>query len=156
MRQIHITLDDAVLGITNVVRKYGADHTSGGGSNGCIYAARDQYGALVPVCIVGQFVANYGLLGALVIGDGFSEPEQYGACEVGSEMWDRLEEHGMTVTPEARAFLREAQASQDAGKDWGTALLKAWQGVKDTANYHTRNGVIAVVGNHTVPASEFV
>lgn len=156
MRHITIDLPRAVAGLRSIVERFGENHvpSNPAGGAGCIYATiRD--GALVPVCIVGQFVADLGFLGALLqpvadddeyavdfvlsqrsdtySGTPRTEPEQQGACVPSGVVWDALSEHGLHFTDDAKRYLRDVQAEQDASTPWGRAVEGALRAAHDRA-----------------------
>lgn len=141
---MNITLDvnGARNALLRVVARFGRDHkaSSSGGGSGCTYAEVVN-GVLTPVCIVGQVVADYGLLGVLVdtpqdfLADGVREPEQHGACNLNNGMWDALDAAGLHFTEDAKTYLRSAQEAQDNGVTWGRAVEYADEKfITDAAN----------------------
>lgn len=131
-----ITLTDAIDGIRRIVERFGYNHTpkSAGGS-GCIYAEVKD-GALHPVCIVGQFFADRGVLRALLtmapdLSVARGAPAQYEACNVGLPLWNDLEQFGIIVEHEAREFLRAVQIEQDASSPWGLAFNNSIQTIRE-------------------------
>ena len=130
--------------LLRIVDRFGADHVAGGnGSTGCTYA-RLVDGVLTPVCIVGQLVADYGLLGVLVDeGADFLAPTRLdpwgdtitqdptrelnveGACTISHIMWTHLANAGLHFDEDAKAYLRAAQEGQDDGLPWGQAVKYA-------------------------------
>jgi hypothetical protein len=161
MRTQHISVNDAVRGLANIVRKFGPDHVAGSdGSAGCTYGTRDEFGYLVPVCIVGQFIHALGFLGALVEDDTGDQPGMLGACTVdfGNSVWNSLGDHGLTFDEEAKTFLYTAQNAQDGNADWGTSLLKAYRevGGASAVDYGPGQMVEDTLAYHKVPASAFL
>jgi hypothetical protein len=113
--------------LLNIVRQFGHDHVAKapGGGNGCTYVVV-QNGVLVPVCIIGQLVANLGFLGILVTEDpGNYDSEdvaQHDACNIGQPMWDELANVGIVFTEDAKHYARLVQSAQDAGRTWSQAV----------------------------------
>ena len=127
----HLTAASIRRDLTRIVERFGFDHTAtnpdpNSGAT-CIYAVTDEKGNLVPVCIVGQLFASYGLLGLLVTSDPsqYANPSNEGACMVGSEVWTPLVNLGWTVDEDAREYAYAAQRAQDNGATWGDALKYA-------------------------------
>ena len=157
---LRITLLMAFNGLRNIVSRFPADHTAGGpGQNGCIYA-REENGVLVPVCIVGQFFADLGLLRVLLTqGQGYKGTlsDAANASERGSEdnfvlcnlagldtsLREMLEStYGITFDDDAFEFLLNAQASQDNGNTWPDAFETAAEcAVRKRHVPETRTGV---------------
>ncbi len=145
MRTIHITLTDAVDGLLGVVRKFGPDHIAqdSDGSLGCTYIRRDEYGYFNAICIVGQYIAALGFLGALVKNDNGTTFDQHGACvwvpqedrdefyTGNPEIWDDLASYGLTFDDDAARFLYLAQTEQDGGATWGEAVERAIASLHD-------------------------
>src|SRR6478752_3164201 len=129
MLSIHIDLRTARELLLAAVSQKGADFVAESYDGVCIYAARDEHGALTPQCIVGQVFANLGLLGLLVSNGAHivsgTVPEQSSACHVGSYVWENLSDAGVHVTPEAQALFRGAQSKQDRHVPWGEAVEAA-------------------------------
>lgn len=128
---LHFSLAYVLASLRSIVEEFGPEHKAENpnpNGGGCIYAVTNKFGALVPVCIVGQFFAREGLLRHLLtsttamLTDGNSEPYQFSVCDPGNGMWDRLSDHGITASPEAQRFLRRVQQAQDAGETWADAL----------------------------------
>lgn len=135
-----VDLDRAIHLIMAVVKNFGPDHLAGTKGNrknegvpGCIYVTSEDDGyTLVPVCIVGQVFANLGILRALVMVDGVTDPheistpgegiKQFAACTPHAVLWERAAQHGVTFTHEAQEFLRDVQSAQDGGDSWGLAM----------------------------------
>lgn len=124
---LNITLRDAVRGFTNIIDQFGPDHkaTPPEGSSGtCVYALVNQYGALVPVCIVGQFFANLGLLRVLLDPDHhesnsvFAEANECNLAGLSSKVRAVLDGHGITVDDDAWTFMGYAQSQQDRNHTW--------------------------------------
>lgn len=134
MLNVTIDLSYAVRALRNIAQ---AEPTRVGqaDSGSCVYAT-NKNGALVPVCIVGQWLANEGLLRFLLNDPDQSvldwQKEPYGAefpknldaCMAQSAFWDRLESIGFHVEPEAQKFLHAVQRQQDDGLGWGLAFAK--------------------------------
>jgi hypothetical protein len=111
-----------------IVERVGADHKAvnpSPGESSCTYAVV-KGGVLTPVCIVGTFVADLGLLALLLDGDvdqyGDTTPSQWGACTIGSQLWDNLASVGVTFDTDAQTYLRLAQEGQDFGLPWSKAV----------------------------------
>jgi len=131
--------------LSALVTRFGADHVASApdGGTGCTYGVvRD--GALVPVCIIGQWVSAYGLLGVLVTSTpdplGYEQynPDFEGACLIDNAMWHSLESVGFVVDFDAREYARDVQQAQDNGQTWGEALPYAdavhiWRGANKAA-----------------------
>lgn len=143
---IHYTLAYVLAALRNIVNDFGPEHRAAdsNGGSGCIYT-NVVNGALVPVCIVGQFFAREGLLRALLHNPESmlsqaamdSSPDQYGACEFGDSLWDRLATFGITADEDAIKFLRQVQYQQDNGaREWGPSLEK---GIENFRNEKVRN-----------------
>jgi hypothetical protein len=131
-----IDTDDAIRLLAMVVEKFGTDHVASqgnptGGGGACYLGTTDETGLsnnggvdplyLLPVCIVGQAFSLLGIHAALMDGNA----GQYGTCLAGEGMWDNAEIMGVTFTEDAREVMRVAQAAQDEGESWGTALRYA-------------------------------
>lgn len=133
MRLINITLAKAVEGLRDVVARFGEDHANG---SSCRYAEYEG-SRLVPVCLVGQFIADLGFLGALVSNDSMTWddtiPKQAATCSPNSEFTAYLAEHGVTFDDDAVWFLQVAQQEQDASVPWGLAVKNALGRVHDEA-----------------------
>lgn len=131
MNKTTITLINAVTLLTEVVKRFGAEHvakTPSGGA-GCQYlVTASPTSALTPVCIVGQVFSDLGILRAMLSTGGH---DQHEACNFDSPIWENAEKMGVTFADDARIFLREAQKYQDsiftggADKTWGGALNHA-------------------------------
>lgn len=164
MFNITLGLVEVHAALTRIVNRFGVEHAASApvGNTSCIYAVRSN-GVLTPVCIVGQWLADMGLLGVVLSEDevvqdnGYINPTQEGACTPGaSRIWPRLELLGIHVTEEAQGFLRRVQEIQDSGLDphdedpdrrWGTALNVA------TQEYHEQ--AIAALPTAALVASAF-
>lgn len=123
---MHYTAREVREGLQRIVDRSAPNKRANDGTNtGCIYG-RIENGALVAVCIIGQFFADLGLLGLLLQSkpdfDGGYDPEFFGACTVGSDIWTTLESHGVTFDEDAKAFARYVQDAQDGGYKWSDAL----------------------------------
>lgn len=140
----HITIKNVVDGLTRIVKRVGRDHIavnpSGGSSgNGCVYAVIVD-GVLTPVCIVGQFFADLGYLGALVSSNDDGDIAVcYGGLGDGGHNFPgdgtatgALLDHGFTFEDGALRILRDAQAKQDVGETWFNAVSHAFE------SYHSR------------------
>ncbi|HEV7948345.1 MAG TPA: hypothetical protein VGP24_01135, partial [Glaciihabitans sp.] len=147
-KPFNVTWDLAyvVASLRALVTEFGFNHSASkpNGGVGCIYAAVVNR-ALVPVCIVGQFLAREGLLRvtqhedrSLDYGDN-DDPDQWGACTMDSTIWAALDTLGVTVTDEAKAFLREVQSYQDRPSNWGTALNEALDNLRERAEENLRD-----------------
>jgi hypothetical protein len=138
MLPIHLTVTVVLSMLSDVISRFGEDHTARkpGGGTGCVYAVQEG-NRLIPVCIVGQVIADLGALRALVVpyetarkdaSDGFyslgdgETPAQYAACTLENPMWDRLAAFGITADDDAKALLRAVQDVQDGDHGWGEAL----------------------------------
>lgn len=140
---LHITLLMALEGLRSIVERFGEDHTPNGDGQGCIYVAPTSNHVLKPVCIVGHFAHDLGILRALTTA-GDSEHAHDGIhgslCNLGAltnEVAGLLKNrHGITFDPDALAFLQSAQTIQDNGGAWGEALETASQQVLDSKGYH--------------------
>lgn len=136
---LHITLLMAFDGLRSIVERFGPDHIAGDG-NGCIYAVEKVPGVLAPVCIVGQYFSDLGILRTLTLpsesdllghnGGNLTTGEETstgsGVCNLaglGSGLREHLESnHGVTFEDNAWRFLMEAQGQQDSGETWGRAV----------------------------------
>ena len=159
MRTLTIDFDKAFDGLASIVDRFGGEHKPKGrsGGIGCTYAEETAAGYLlpylVPVCIVGQFLADLGILAAVLPEEGSSE-QQYGACVAGSTIWENAEAMGVTFTDEAKTFLRMAQAEQDSGKAWGDSLQEAVTQFVASAHEEVDNKFRSVVGRAKYVAPE--
>lgn len=129
-----ITVAMAMQGLVRILDKFGDDYApkSPDGNIGCTYMVVKN-GVLTPVCIVGQFFADLGILGVLMthaddehngiacsLEKGNATPTQDGALILRTV--ERLRARGVEVTEDARILLRAAQESQDNGNPWGHAV----------------------------------
>lgn len=141
---LHITLDMVRTGLSDIVERFGPDHTAGAeGGKGCVYAVSEG-GRLQAVCIVGQFFSDLGILRALttvridapydvqrMLGDNLDtngfEDEDY--CNLGGfnlAVRHMLEgRYDITLEDKAFEYLKEAQRIQDGGSPWGHAVEAA-------------------------------
>jgi len=129
MLNIHFTLAYVVAALRGIAgREPDRIGQTDGGS--CIYGVIKE-GALVPMCIVGQFVANEGLLRLLIRRPGeyavatYTDdwnPENYGSCGLGEDVWSTLDNFGVTFDVDAKKFLHCVQVEQDNGSKWGVAF----------------------------------
>ena len=129
MLNIHITLAYAIAALRGIAERE-PDRIGQADGGNCIYAVIKE-GSLVPVCIVGQFIANEGLLRLLVKNPSKYEvatysdewnPTNHGACALGENVWNSLAAFGVTFDPDAQKFLHCVQVEQDAGQAWGLAF----------------------------------
>lgn len=130
-----VNLATAIALLEGVVAKFGADHrpvSSGLGT--CIYFDENmETGALTAVCLVGQGFAELGILrathrgyaGSNVLDTDRGTENNFAACHLNSPMWERAEAMGVTFTPKAREFMKDAQNHQDNGAQWGDAVSDA-------------------------------
>lgn len=138
---LHITLLMAFDGLKGIVERFGADHVNEGN---CVYAVSDASGILKPVCIVGQFFSDLGILRALVAvydedTNGVTANPIFAAdannvmgatCNLGglgnNDVRNRLRDNfGITFSEEAYFFLKTAQIAQDSRDPWGKAIEEA-------------------------------
>lgn len=123
MERIHITLTMAVAGLLSVVKEYGYGHVAGSGNDGCVYGTIDhETGFLSPVCIVGAYFANLGLLRALLSGN---DGCWYGSFGENEALFQQLGECGVTMDDDVVDLFTEAQTEQDNGSEWGRAVTVA-------------------------------
>lgn len=129
-----ITAQMVVIGLLDILDRFGHDHvaTKPGGGSGCIYAVKNESNALVPVCIVGQFFSDLGILAALLINpndpeDGVmcANPANFGAMGA-DDLGAALRARGIALDGHARRILRKAQSEQDNGVPWGIAVETAF------------------------------
>jgi len=97
---------------------------------GCVYFNVDDQLSGLPmtaVCIIGQFFADFGLLGLLSFGfnEAGSTTGQESACFTEGGFWSRLKDHGITADPAAQKFMRDVQLKQDGGDTWSVAFNTA-------------------------------
>lgn len=137
MFDLHIDLRTAVVGLNDLVQRFGADHRGDRPDEGsCVYVDRVEGVRLIPSCIVGQFFADLGVLRVLLsevgVGD---QPKNCPLSNEGGlsrEVRDRLaDKYGITMDDEAYTLLSEAQGGQDNGRPWGKAVEAAAQYVED-------------------------
>ena len=126
----HITMNMAVLGLLDILDRFGQDHYASGAGGGCIYSTKTDSNALVPVCIVGQFFADLGILGALLETPNDRYNGVSGACPTNmgafaNETIDMLNARGITIDEDAQEFLRRAQQEQDSKNTWGYSVERA-------------------------------
>lgn len=130
----NITAQMVVLSLLDILDRFGEDHIARNPSGDadaavCIYAVKNTSNALVPVCIVGQFLADLGLLGLALRQPG--NPHDGVLCanpnNVGGmfELRDYLRDRGVTMDENAYRILSEAQAKQDSGNTWGDSVNNA-------------------------------
>jgi hypothetical protein len=120
---IHFTLAMVVTALGNIARR---DPDRIGKSDGgrCVYGVIEN-GALVPVCIVGQWFSDLGLLRLLLNNPSEVESwntEMQGACNVGGHMWEALAAYGITADEDAQKFAHRVQSRQDDGLTWSDAF----------------------------------
>lgn len=135
---LHITLLMAFDGLRNIVDRFGPEHKNEGA---CRYAV-ERSGVLTPVCIVGQFFHDLGILRTLIaengpnmstgeaIGEGWEvKYADTGYCNLDNfdgYTLDLLHErYGITFDPEAITLLKSAQGWQDDGATWAEAVERA-------------------------------
>lgn len=122
-----ITLANVMNVLADIIKDFGPDHKGVDDSAGCTYFVYEN-GVLKPVCIVGQFFHRIGL-GLVVMDSSFSPwgnyPDQYGACNTNSGIWDRVAALGVTLEADAQTFLRMIQVEQDNKISWGLAFEAA-------------------------------
>lgn len=144
---LHITLLMALDGLRSVVDRFGPEHKNEGA---CRYAV-ERSGVLTPVCIVGQFFHDLGILRTLIAADGpnMSTGEAIGEgwetkyadtgyCNLdafGGETLDVLRNrYGITFDPAAITLLKSAQTLQDGGATWADAVENAAMHVMEAHN----------------------
>lgn len=129
-----ITAQMVVIGLLDILDRFGEHHVAmkPDGGTGCIYAVKDKSNALVPVCIVGQFFSDLGILAALLINpndpdDGVmcANPANFGAMGA-DDLHEALRARGIALDHNARKILRKAQSEQDNGVPWGLAVETAF------------------------------
>lgn len=123
MLNIHLTLPQ-VIGFIKTIVDRDPDHVakSPSGGAGCMYTSINGH-VLTPVCIVGQMFADLGLLRLLLTTPNVltADADQHGACSIGGDFWNSLDNFGITADDDAKEFLREVQSKQDSGYTWGDA-----------------------------------
>lgn len=129
-----------------IVRQFGEDYVNPSFNSGCYYAERDETGALVPSCIVGQFFHREGILGLLTgqntedskvfVGNSI-EGDIHNACATTDTLRDYLVTVGVQFSEGAWRILANSQSLQDGGNTWGVVLDHA-------ANLAVREGLVAV------------
>jgi hypothetical protein len=129
MFNLHITLTMAIVGLTDIVNRYGADHIGNLPAGGCAYVERAQGVRLIPSCIVGVFFSDLGILRVLVDAEVFcglavegSEGLLRNAGPMAPELRNRLGAFGITLSDDAYAFLMTAQNEQDGANQWGQSV----------------------------------
>src|SRR5690242_11272279 len=124
-----ITAATVITGFNRILARFGDDHkaTNPNGSGGCIYAVMND-GIMTPVCIVGQFFADLGLLGLLLSDP--TDPSDGAFCTkaqpnnlpgIASAVND-LRHRGIEVEDAAFTILAHAQSVQDSGYTWREAF----------------------------------
>jgi hypothetical protein len=138
---LHITLPLAIQRLRALASaepdRMGIIDPNNPGAGGCMYITVVD-GVLKAVCIIGQFFADFGLLGLLATGfdENGSLLGQDGMCVLDSPLWDRLAAAGVVVDEDAKEFMRTVQVQQDNGNDsnplaWGPAFDKAVSKVRE-------------------------
>ena len=134
----HFNLHDMRASLVSLVDRFPVNQRAEGpaGSSGCTYSFVKD-GFLVPVCVIGQWFAQRGLLGLLNQDEPlFHKPseawmkdvqhtENYGVCGVGDVTWEALAKVGITLSEEAQQYARYVQSAQDSGRTWRTAITYA-------------------------------
>lgn len=153
MHRFTITLSDAFDGLSRLVEEFPerVGTRDGYAQSGCSYAVIEN-GRIVASCIIGVFFDRMGLLGLfltnpLTASSSFhTSPDQMGACSV--NVWAELEEHGITVTPDAQLLFQKVQQAQDDGQVWRLALVTgAKEAHAERAEELDTFGLIARAGN---------
>ena len=129
---MNITLKMVILGMLDIIERFGEEHSprdnDRSGMDGCVYATKVKSNALVPVCIVGQFLSDLGILG-LTLPDpdskveGICSPHPVNAGNL-RDLRPLLAKRGVVMSDGAFMFLDRAQGIQDnalAGT-WGKAV----------------------------------
>lgn len=158
MLNIHFTLAYVVSVLTGIAYRE-PNRVGQEGDGVCIYGVVKNH-ALVPVCIVGQWFSDEGLLRllvntpnsvALTLND--HHPGNEGACALGGEFWDNIEKYGVTADEDAKKFAHCVQSQQDNGDTWEEALnrgiedFKRWkvaqaEDVRDSAKAQADNAFV--------------
>lgn len=130
MLNLHITLYMVLAGFESIVERFGADHTPavGGDGAGCVYMKDGDYeGHVTPICLVGMFFSDLGILRLLTDKYGGGDSIAGGMCNLanfGDGIVEHLSNFGVSVDNDARDFLRAAQTRQDKGASWGDAFAQ--------------------------------
>lgn len=115
MFELHLTLAYVVAHFSDIAERFGVNHKQ---EDSCRYA--DAVGfTLKPVCIVGQFFADLGLLALVAKPELFSTEiglENLGTCGLdqdGAHLWNALAAAGITWDDDAQKFMAYVQTYQD-------------------------------------------
>ena len=113
-----ITMSEARSQIESIIAEFPNGHKGQNpGQPFCVYFIFDDW-ALVPSCIIGQWLHRHGLL-RLASSSGDDDGIVSGwICQFDSSFWERFEGVGFHVSLNARAFLREVQDTQDNLISW--------------------------------------
>lgn len=123
---IHFTLAMVVTALGNIARR-DPERVGKSETGRCVYGIIEN-GALVPVCIVGQWFADLGLLRLLLNNPNEVESwntDMMGACAVEGDFWDNLSQFGITADEDAQKFAHGVQKRQDDGVTWMNAYNDA-------------------------------
>lgn len=125
---ITITVQQVITGLFAALADRGVNYvyTYPEGKNGCMYAHVNEDGAVVPGCIVGHLLNQWGLLG--LVTDGLCTIDNIINGVGFGTLFGPLGELHSAVTFEKGAFkmLEDAQFHQDGGKTWGEAIELAF------------------------------